>query len=164
MRQITIFLFTLLISSQLLSKDLCSGMQWDGEGPVEIEVSVLEPWNNYVSGANVRFVKIGRKGDASKEEWNTVVPDSVVEGITDSAGDTKLSPILRLHGFDPMDGGLESCEESTGFYGGEVYLIVQKDGYHTYSAELSSLNIKSSFKNGEKVKGRIIVNLLPKRI
>ncbi|ABD82716.1 hypothetical protein [Saccharophagus degradans] len=164
MRKITIFLLTLLISSQLLSNEMCDGMQWDGEGPVEIEVTVYEPWSNYVSGANVRFIKIGRKGDATKEEWNSVVPEHAVEGITDASGGTKLSPILQLHGFDPVSGGLESCEESTGFYGGDVYLLVQKAGYHTYSVELSSLIIKSSFKKGEKVKGRIIVNLLPKRI
>ncbi|MBB5213100.1 hypothetical protein [Microbulbifer hydrolyticus] len=148
----------------------CSGVTWDGESETPIEISLIEPNAKPVQGAKIRIVKLDRKGDRTKKEWNTFIGLRSVEGSTDPNGKLTLNPVLARYGFDPSaveeDFKVENCAPYEGFSGLENYIIIEKEGFHTFSAQLSELQIGSTgrFYSGEKVRGDLQVTLLRENI
>ncbi len=161
MFKLVMILLICSISSSILSAETmapCLRMEMDGQDRIPFTILVIDSEYQKIEGAKVRIIKMGPKGGESEEAWNTTVVVKSFESDTNKNGEAFLSPAMPIYESTSLID--KQCKVNVGYSDLDYFLIVEKSGFHTVTHELSYLNLKRSFKSGEKMKVGLSIKML----
>lgn len=161
MKKFPILFLLLSISAVCAADKDCNGRNWHGFGSVEVKVSVFTFRGDAIPNAEVRVFRYDPYQDKIDQ-----VSDNV-EGKTSSEGVVNLRPSFDVFGFSPTPIVIEekkarsgNCEGNKGFSATWRYIMVKKNGFHTFYAEIDDLLKKPMFKENEIMKDALVVKLI----